>query len=55
MRVLVPPDQPQRIERVKVREFFRSALSSEKEFEDSFQALREHCLKLIAEGNCADS
>jgi hypothetical protein len=49
--LLVPPDQPQRIERVKVREFFRSALSSEKEFEDSFQALREHCLKLIAEGS----
>ena len=48
--LLVPPDEPQRMERVKVRDFFRGAVSTEKEFEASFLALREHCLKLIAEG-----
>jgi hypothetical protein len=49
--LLVPADEPHRIERVKVRDFFRSAVSTEKEFEESFLALREHCLRLIAEGS----
>jgi len=49
--LLIPPDQPHRIERVKVRDFFRSSISSEKEFDDSVQSLREYCMKLIAEGS----
>jgi len=50
-RLLVPPEQQRRIERVKVREFFRTSVSSEEEFEEALKGLREHCLKLIAEGS----
>ncbi|MBZ5596030.1 MAG: BREX system P-loop protein BrxC [Acidobacteriia bacterium] len=49
--LLVPPEESQQIKRVKVRDFFRAAVSTEQEFEESFQALRDHCLKLIAEGS----
>jgi hypothetical protein len=49
--LLVPPEASQQIKRVRVRDYFRAAVSTEREFEESFQALRDQCLKLIAEGN----
>lgn len=49
--LLTPSDEVRTIKRVKVRDFFRASILTEQEFEEAFKALREHCLRLIAEGN----
>jgi len=49
--LLTPSEEARTIQRVKVRDFFRASVTTEQEFDEALKALREHCLKLIAEGN----
>lgn len=48
MQELVAPQQ--RVERVRIAEFFTTSLSSEEAVEEAMERLKDHLLKLIAEG-----